>query len=584
MSKGGLQPNNPAFYTPPEVYQPLENLISGSCEPVNQEEKAVYSASRENLEAFLKSQILDWTESPEEIAEAFSQIPGYLADDPQRESRRQLSAQAREQLLKLALNTHLSTAHISMHREYYLLLNRDDTPESHEENENIRKIMEKGSPKERGRLFEACIKNCMGWFLKSFTGISDREIVENLPELQRAQNMAVVAQNIRNLMDEKGLIKISEETRRLLKFMEDNSPWINAQVHRIRAISNPTYEHIGIDGFLELRYDDFDDLKDSLDGNTTGMWDYLNMISNVRINESLARSDNKATVKSCLKEVARANSGFFIGSSAYSQAFRSLRGVAKFLDNMDDYPNAQELAQAKPVLEEAIQKCSAYLERKGSKLLTSLREGARYNAMKHAMESCQKTLNFLTLKEQIKAAELRNDGQPDADLQVPVNPASDVSEKIGQLYGPKVKLIGLPISDAGTIADELRADIYTKLNQLVSEPDGFDAELAGYVMANMVVLEMVKNGRGVNENGEITAGPVEKELAADPGTVLESIRSAERIQNIMADVTPEKLNQFIMTGGAKNIADSMTKNAELRANSQNEQEIQIQKQNEMMPS
>ena len=41
MSKGGLQPNNPAFYTPPEVYQPLENLISGSCEPVNREEKAV---------------------------------------------------------------------------------------------------------------------------------------------------------------------------------------------------------------------------------------------------------------------------------------------------------------------------------------------------------------------------------------------------------------------------------------------------------------------------------------------------------------------------------------------------------------
>lgn len=582
MPKEGLLPNNPEFYTPPEIYQLLEVLIS-TCQPVNEEEKKVYNASRENLEAFLKSQILDWTEPPEEIAEVFSQVPGYRADDPQRESRRQLSEQARAQILNFALNSQLSTDHISMtQREYYLLMNRSGTPQAHEENENIRKIMANGSPRERGRLFDACVKNCAGWFQKCFTGISDREIVENLQELQKAQDVAMEAGNIRNLTKE-GLVEVSDETYQFLKYMEDNSPRVNAQILRLRAISNPTYEYIDIDNFLNLRSDYFDQLQDSVDGTTVGMWDYLKVISSVRNNESLVRADNKAAVMSSLEAVAQANKGFFIGSSAYSQAFRSLRSAAKFLENMDDFPNAEEAAQAKTKLEKTIQKCRAYLEKKNANPLDGPREKVRYDAMQRAMESCQQTLNFLDMKAQLKAAELHNDRKPESAPQIPVNPAGDVGEKIDQLYALKGKLVGLPISDAGMIGDELRADIYEKLNRLVSEPDAFDAEMAGYVMSNMVVLEIVKNGRGLNENGEITAGPIEKELAANPGAVLESLRRTEHLQSIMADVTPEKLNQFIMTDGAKTIADSMTKKAEQRTNSQNEQEVQMQKENSIIP-
>jgi hypothetical protein len=242
---------------------------------------------------------------------------------------------------------------------------------------------------------------------------------------------------------------------------------------------------------------------------------------------------------------------------------------------MDDHPNAQEMAQAKPVLEQAIQQCRAYLEKKNAKPLEGRREEVRYNAMMHAMESCQKTLDFLDRKAKIQAAELRNDPQPKP---AQPKPTDEVGKKIDQLYGPKGRLIVLPASDAGSIADELRADIYEKLNRLVSATDAFDAEEAGYVMSNMVVLEMVKDGRSLNENGEIVAGPVEKELAADPGMVLESIRCDARVQSIMADVTPEMLKQFIMTGGARNVADSMTKSAEQRTHSQDGQEMQLQKQ------
>ena len=49
----------------------------------------------------------------------------------------------------------------------------------------------------------------------------------------------------------------------------------------------------------------------------------------------------------------------------------------------------------------------------------------------------------------------------------------------------------------------------------------------------------------------------------------------------MVDVAPETLTQFIMTDGAKNIADSMTKTAAQRANVQNEPEIQRQQSHQL---
>lgn len=60
------------------------------------------------------------------------------------------------------------------------------------------------------------------------------------------------------------------------------------------------------------------------------------------------------------------------------------------------------------------------------------------------------------------------------------------------------------------IADELRADIHEKLHILVTDPKKFDPEPVKYVKANMVVPEMVKNGRSLNQDGTIAAGPIEK--------------------------------------------------------------------------
>jgi hypothetical protein len=154
----------------------------------------------------------------------------------------------------------------------------------------------------------------------------------------------------------------------------------------------------------------------------------------------------------------------------------------------------------------------------------------------------------------------------------------EIIQKIDQVYGTKGNIFALPISDAGMIADELRADIHERLHKLVTDPENFDPELAKYIKAHMVVLEMIKSGRSLNQDGTIAAGPIEKALAADPGAVLESLRGEESMQNAMMGSTLESLKEFIRVGGAADIADSMMKTAEKRfaaANSEPETQLQI---------
>ena len=552
MPNPGFAPSNPQYYTQPELYPAIENLLPGTCQPGNAEERAVYLKSRDNLKAFLRSQIPEKTEAPEQIAQIFAQVTGHQTDESQRAIRRQLSAEARANMLELAIGYHLSGEDMSLgQRVYYILLNKSDTPQAQEENKSIQKIIQNGDPKEIGRLFEACVKRCAGWYEKSFTGISDRELIDNLQELYTAREIVMNADNIRKLM-ENGRIKISEETRQTLEAMEKNSPWLNSIMQRVRAISNPTYEYIGIDGFLTLSNEQYEQLQETAE-EYTGMDDYMRMITMARNDGFLIRADNKAELKDSLKELAEANKGFFIGSSAYSGAFRSLRNVVNFVVNMGDPPNQEALNRMKKKKKKSIERCNKYLQTKDPEAFKNDRERVRYEAMRQALASCEKTLAF---HERNPEANLEK--QPNAQKSSDTLDWStrEIIQKIDQVYGPKGNRFVMRVSDAGMIADELRADIREKLHKLVTDPENFDPELAQYVKANMVVLEMVKSGRSLNQDGTIAAGPIEKALAADPGGVLESLRGEESMRNAMVNSTLESLKEFIRVGGAADIADS----------------------------
>ena len=139
------------------------------------------------------------------------------------------------------------------------------------------------------------------------------------------------------------------------------------------------------------------------------------------------------------------------------------------------------------------------------------------------------------------------------------------------------------MGDTGDAADKLREDIFNTLNEVLT-PKKFDAEKARNVMADMVLLEMVKNGRTVEEHEDIKlikAGEVEKKLAEHPDLVRQSIRNNGQIKAITEHVTADTLRHFVMTDGAKNLADLMTKRAEHQSNgAQNELDKQMNKENQ----
>lgn len=589
MPNPEYSPNNPLYYDEPELYPLLDTLISDSCAPTNSEEAAVYNQNRENLEAFFRSRLMIPTETSDQIRAVFGRVPGYRPNDPQRDARRLLSAQAREQLVKLAMDFRLSTREESLgDRNFYILLSRKDTPQDKEYNDNIINRLKTATPKERGRMFDARIRSCWELYMKCLKGeLSDRDIIENLHALQRVQDVVVNAPNLLDLRSasEKKRVEFAPKTLEMLQHMNENYVAMNVLMQRVRAIANPIYEFIDIDSFRYVSREDFDDMEQQVDNVYPGMHDYMKSLSNVRGQELAIRELNKSAVKESFEEAALANKGFFIGSRAYSRALRSMSKLAKVMEDMDVFPSAEDVEKVKPMLEETIRKCGVYLSSKTPGRFKNAREERRYHAMERIMNSCRKTLDFLNLPEKIKEVEALSFRRPNVDHEYPHHFMGDVMKKLQECYGvnnsrvdKKTGNAAIPASDVGTAADDLRADIYSQLKEILSNESKYDKNLARTVMASMVVLEMVKGGRKVNVLGQYVAGAVETTLADNPIGLITTIRDNPYFQRMTQNATPEMLHHFIMTNGAKAIADSMERIAESgKVASEKQPDLQLEK-------
>lgn len=586
------RPNEPEFYTPPsDKYPNVTHLLSGNCVPETEEEKAVYRLSYDNLYAFMKSRILYTTESPERIEQVFSQIPGYNPNDPLREERRQLSAAAREQILDLAMDYQIGGEGMKFEdRTLGLLMVYSRDPADQDYNEQVQEILDGGNPEEIGQLVDQRVENAVPMFKKILSGISDREVIEYFKIFQRCQNVVFNASNILKLADQKQpAIVISPQTRELLNFMEENSVLVDYLYQRIRAIANPTYEYMDMDALLQMNDDDFNTLQDQSNSNEIGIYDYLFAVFNLRMDTNLQRQQGKKAINDSLTEVNRANEGFFIGSRAYSQASRSLEKLAKLRNAIDEPPTAEQVERLKPMLRETIQKCQEYLDTKDPLKFKNQREEIRYNAMKRAMESCQMDLNFYDLQIKGERSEKLNFYRPNPDVEYPQFSNDDVETKIKLAYGTYTyeNQLGekfavdskLGASNVGDIADQLRENICNRLNEILLKNDEFDQELARNVMANMVALEMVKNGRSLDASGNIIAGPVEQALANNPLEVIDSVLDNRYFQVMTPDVSKEMIGNFLLSDGAKRIADQVEKIAQKNSVAAPEQEVpQVQNQ------
>ena len=537
MPNKNYTPDDYRYYSQPELYPKLSALLNGSYAPQNPLERAFFRLNKDNMRAFLKSQILHTADAPEQIQQLLGNVPGYNPEDPQREARRQLSALAREQMLDLAMDFRWPDEETNLDdRTYLILLSRGQTQDDLNYNERIAKMVRYGTPEERGLLFEKRVRDNMAMFRKCLDGISDREAVENLKALKRCHDVVVNSSNILAMADqENSPIVISDETRQLLNQMNEYSLEVDLVYHRVRAIANPTYEFLPTEGFMDIDSDTYEQMQSDAERNAPGVTDYLMAVDNMRRTAISIRFNDSKAMDDSLEALTQANKGFFIGSRAYSQALQSMEEVTKFLNEMGDSPAEESVEQAKTKLTETIQKCQEYMGKKNPEKFENRREEIRYNAMKRALESCQRNLDYYNAKS---------------------NPVENKVEETVS-FGKKI-----PASDVGNIADELRANIADHLTKLKFGQDGFDADYARSIMSNMVVLEMVKNGRSMGDNGQIIAGPVERTLAKRPVETIDAVLNNEYFCYVTKNVTPGSLEQFVNLGIAKTIADNMEKMAE----------------------
>ena len=565
-------PSNPLYYEQPDIYPEVDKLLGDSYRPENEEEMAVYNQSRENMEAFFRSRLMIPVETPEQIREVFGHLPGYRAEDPQRDARRLLSAQAREALVKLAMDFRYSVREESLgDRNFYILCQRKDTPEAHSYNENIAKRLATAGPKERGEMFDELIRNTYPLYKKCINGeLSDRDLIENLSDLQKVQDVAVNAPNILELLtgNDKKRIEVAPDTLQILHDMNDNYVAVNLLMHRVRAIANPAYEFVDIDSVRYVSLEDFEAMENRVEGEYPGMHDYIKALGGVRGQEMLVRELDKNTMKDSLGEVEEANKGFFIGSRAYSRAMRAMRRLDKLVDQAGMFPSEADTEKQKAMLEDAISKCGAYLASKTPGRFKNAREERRYNAMVRAMKDRQKTLDNMNLPEKVKKAEALNFRRPNVEHPYPVHPVKDVLKKIQERYGvnyyqvgKELKTTAIPPSDVGPALDNLRIDIDSQLREIVQDDKKFEPNLVRTLMASMVVLEMAKSGRETNVLGTIFAGDVEKSLAINPAKMILTIQGNPYFTRMTQNVTPEMLRHFVMNNGAKTIADTMERMA-----------------------
>jgi hypothetical protein len=145
-------------------------------------------------------------------------------------------------------------------------------------------------------------------------------------------------------------------------------------------------------------------------------------------------------------------------------------------------------------------------------------------------------------------------------------------DKADSVYGKDATLAA---SNVGTIADELRADIYGSLNRMLNGE--FDRDEARETFSKMVLLELVKRGRSFDEiTGDLMAGNVESALAEKPEALMKTMRENPYIKAVCKNLTLDAFRQFVVNDGAKALADKIIGAAKEYNPDANVNELQLQ--------
>ena len=324
------------------------------------------------------------------------------------------------------------------------------------------------------------------------------------------------------------------------------------------------------------------------------------MISRAKADDMM--NDTAAELEAVLEELREANKGLFIGSREYSNTLSGLEKMAREIKALGNPPDPGVMSQMKARMEKALTNCQTYLQSHAPDTedvdydhnrplgLLPERRRVRYEAMDHALSFCKKNLSLIDLHDVARSAE-KNAAEKfyagGANSYSKVEHPSKVVYKAHEAYHrdfPSIRnnfemgLGRIPRSNAGFAAEALRASIEPRLDKAL-EGDLTDA---GTVMADLVLLELVKRGRTRNpvDQFDIRAGEIECALSKEPDKVIDFFRNHPLIKNMTREVTMEKFQNFILDEGAKKMADHLSK---VRQESGSSIKADLKKQNEKIP-
>lgn len=275
-------------------------------------------------------------------------------------------------------------------------------------------------------------------------------------------------------------------------------------------------------------------------------------------------NDLASDMRGALALLEEANKGFFIGSKEYSNALKAVRQSSKSIDKMGLPIVADEATKMQ--LEGIMAACKSYMDNKDPENFKNDRERRRYEAMQKVSDSCQHQLKLIELQGEAVALAGNaavNFHRSSKGVKMPEFSSADMFAKVNEKYSEyrvagQEKGSAIPESNVGNAADNLRADIYENLSDMINRAK-FKPEKAREVMADMVLLELVKGSRTKNDQGQIVAGAMEQQLAKNPQEMREAFRKNAYVASFTEHVTVESLRNFVMKDGAKTVADAMTK-------------------------
>ena len=674
MANPAYEPNNPAYYTPPQFYYFHMSKILGDNPDLVQDpaDREISHASLDNLKAFMISRMPQKPDRLEDLQELLNLVPELRVDPSQHETRRQMSADAREAIANVAASRYFATklCDPEFDRTLWVLLSSDPTETGMEKNRELCEQLTNGTPEERGKVLEERVNASMELFNKLVYGeLTDREIIDNFGKFHELQDLMTNARNFLPRRDaaENMRIAMSDDIVAKLQLMERHSTKADIPLQRIKMMASADYEFLALENLRYVDQKTFDRFNsyvtaENSDGEpirSMELWDTSNPVDTLRgwdrsvrkvmlmeevekdfladaqnatlkfvgvqnniVNAEFTYSPHVSTVednlfkgyvlattpsgkagvyhvevdgtvakasaavaakdmmdealndlvpdmKSVLGDVAEANKGFFIGSRAYSQAFKGLKQLAKSVDALGNPPAADKLAQLQEQLQNSMRACKAYMDKKNPSGAPSTefefknaREKMRYEAMEKAYNFCLRKSSLLELHSEVLAAEAMVDQMEDPLVNQQENAnEQDSFEMAFAAYKSNVPAV----SNVGNRAQEFHKIVTEGIEEML-KPGEFEPDVAKYLMAGMVTLEMVNKSRSVDAEGNIIASDLEQVFQKGFAEMVSSVRDNPVFQAMTENVTLDMLRNFVINNDAKTICETMAKNAENRDN------------------